>query len=45
MKIASLSEIAMNERKTWGNCRPGQIAFKSKKTYNRKNKSWMKDYK
>jgi hypothetical protein len=44
MKKINLNEIALNTRRTWGNVKPGTKVFKSKRDYNRKDKSWMKEY-
>ena len=43
MKKINLNEIALNTRRTWGNVKPGTKVFKSKRDYNRKDKSWMKE--
>lgn len=37
-------EIAKSIRRTFGNINACQIAFKSKKQYNRKNKDWKKEW-
>lgn len=38
------NEIAMNTRRTWGNVKPATKVFKSKKQYDRKDKSWKNDF-
>jgi len=38
----SLNEIALSTRRTWGQLKPATKAFKSKRDYNRKDKSWKK---
>ena len=43
-KLPSINEIAMNSRRTWGEFKPIQKTFKTKKDYNRKDKSWKKDF-
>jgi RNase P/RNase MRP subunit POP5 len=43
MKKINLNEIALNTRRTWGSVKPATKAFKSKRDYNRKDKSWMKE--
>ena len=35
--------IACEIRRTWGNVNPCSKAFKSKKAYNRHNKSWKSE--
>ena len=37
-----LNEIALNTRRSWGEVKPFTRPFKSKKDYNRKDKSWKK---
>lgn len=44
MKNINFNDIALNTRKSWGNVKPAARAFKSKRDYNRKDKSWMKEY-
>lgn len=44
-KVVSVGTIDLNQlyqsvRRTWGNVKPGTKIEKSKKTYNRKDKSW-----
>ena len=41
-KILSVNDIANNMRRTFGGARVCTIAFKSKKQYNRKDKSWKR---
>lgn len=41
-KTISNYEILKSVRKTWGNVKPTTKIFKSKKAYNRHDKSWMK---
>lgn len=43
MKKSSINEYALNERRTWVNVNPVTKAFKSKKDYNRHDKSWKND--
>lgn len=43
MKKINLNEITLNARRSWGNVKPCTKAFKSKRDYNRKDKSWIKD--
>lgn len=40
-KTINLNEINLNLRRSWGDVNPVTKAFKSKKAYNRKDKSWM----
>ena len=42
-KTINLNDLALNTRRSWGNVKPGTKAFKSKRDYNRKDKSWMKE--
>lgn len=44
IKVTSANEIALSVRRDWGNVNPCQRVFKSKKAYNRKDKSWKKDF-
>ena len=44
IKVTSSNEIALSVRRSWGQVNPCQRAFKSKKTYNRKDKSWKTDF-
>ena len=39
-KLPTNYEIMASIRKTWGNVKPATKVFKSKKTYNRADKSW-----
>ena len=39
----NVNEIALKTRRSWGNVKPGTKVFKSKRDYNRKDKSWMKE--
>lgn len=39
----SLNEIGLHTRRTWGMIKPATKAFKSKRDYNRKDKSWKQD--
>lgn len=41
--IITLDEIHLGTRKTWGQLKPYSRTFKSKKDYNRRDKSWKKD--
>lgn len=43
-KTITYLEIQQSVRKTWGNVNPATKAFKSKKAYNRKDKSWKSDF-
>jgi hypothetical protein len=43
VKEISINEIQLSVRRTWGNCKPMTKVFKSKRDYNRKDKSWMKE--
>ena len=43
MKKIDLNKIALNTRRSWGNVKPATKAFKSKRDYNRKDHSWMKE--
>jgi hypothetical protein len=43
MKKIDLNKIALTTRRTWGNVKPATKVFKSKRGYNRKDKSWMKE--
>ena len=38
-----VNQIALSMRKSWGNCNPVTKVYKSKRDYNRKDKSWMKE--
>lgn len=42
-KTINMNEIMLSARRTWVKVHPGTKAFKSKRDYNRKDKSWMKD--
>lgn len=42
MKKISLNELAINTRRGWGDVKPISRPFKSKKDYNRKDKSWKR---
>lgn len=42
-KTITQYDIMKSIRRTWGDVKPSTKVFKSKKTYNRKNKSWIKD--
>lgn len=39
-KTITYYEIQKSVRRNWGNIHPATKAFKSKKAYNRKDKSW-----
>lgn len=39
----NVNQIALSVRKSWGNCNPVTKIYKSKRDYNRKDKSWMKE--
>ena len=41
-KTASVNEFACNIRRTFSSCKPVTKAFKSKRDYNRRDKSWKK---
>jgi hypothetical protein len=41
-KVISHYEIMKSVRRTWGDVKPVTKVFKSKKAYNRRDKSWMK---
>ena len=43
-EMKSVNEAALTIRRTWGELKPVSRPFKSKKDYNRKDKSWKKDY-
>ena len=44
MKMRATSfEVYQSVRRSWGMVNPAQQAFKSKKAYNRKDKSWKKE--
>lgn len=38
-----LTDIAIHTRRSWGMVKPTTKAFKSKRDYNRKDKSWKRD--
>ena len=40
MKKITNQDILASIRRSWGNVNPVQRAFKSKKAYNRRDKSW-----
>lgn len=40
--MKKINEIALSVRRDWGNVKPFSKAFKSKKDYNRKDKSWKR---
>jgi hypothetical protein len=42
-KTINVNMLALNVRRTWGNIKPVTKTFKSKKDYNRKDKSWKFD--
>lgn len=42
--IINPNEIALNTRRSWGQVKPFTRPFKSKKDYNRKDKSWKTDF-
>lgn len=42
MKKLNINEIALHTRRSWGMVKPASKAFKSKRDYNRKDKSWKK---
>ena len=42
-KTISINEIDLHVRKSWGTVKPCMRVFKSKKTYNRKDKTWKKE--
>ena len=43
VKEIAIADIQLSVRRSWGNCKPGTKIFKSKRTYNRKDKNWMKE--
>lgn len=43
-KKKSNLELSKQIRNDWGMVKPYTVKFKSKKDYNRKDKSWLKDY-
>ena len=42
--IINPNEIVLNTRRSWGQVKPFTRPFKSKKDYNRKDKSWKTDF-
>lgn len=43
MKKTTNQDILASIRRSWGNVNPVQRAFKSKKAYNRRDKSWKNE--
>jgi hypothetical protein len=41
--MKNINQLALKVRRDWGSVKPGTKVMKSKKDYNRKDKSWMKD--
>lgn len=41
-KVKSVNEVAHDMRRTWGLMKPVTKVFKSKKAYNRNDKTWIK---
>ena len=41
--VADVNEVAINLRRGWGEMRPYCRIHKSKKTYNRKDRSWRRE--
>jgi hypothetical protein len=44
MKKIDSNAIMLQARRTWGKVNPVSKTFKSKRDYNRHDKSWKKDY-
>jgi hypothetical protein len=44
INVKSANEIAISIRRNWGELNPCTRVYKSKKHYNRKDKSWKKEY-
>ena len=44
VKEISITDIQLSVRRSWGNCKPMTKVFKSKRDYNRKDKSWKIEY-
>jgi len=42
-KSVTTASLVTSIRKSWGNVNPVQRAFKSKKAYNRRDKSWKNE--
>jgi hypothetical protein len=42
MKMMTTNECAIKSRRSWGELNPASRPFKSKRDYNRKDKSWKK---
>jgi hypothetical protein len=43
IKTSSMNSLMLASRTTWGNVKPSTKAFKSKRDYNRRDKSWKHD--
>jgi len=39
----NLDQIALEARRSWGSCKPCTRIHRSKKDYNRKDRSWRND--
>jgi len=44
IKVKSMNEAMLSTRRGWGELNPCTRAFKSKKAYSRKDKSWKNDF-